>query len=68
MTQTTSELVKYLSELHLPTIKGCFQEEAENARRASLSHEKYLHQVMEREVEERLIFPRFVGHGERIVY
>ena len=53
MTQTTSELVKYLSELHLPTIKGCFQEEAENARRASLSHEKYIHQVMEREVEER---------------
>jgi DNA replication protein DnaC len=50
---TTPELVKYLTELRLPTVKGCFQEEADNARRASLSYEKYLLQVMERELEDR---------------
>ena len=50
---TTLELLKYLKELHLPTIKGCFQQEADNARRASLSYEKYLHQVVEREIEDR---------------
>jgi len=51
--KTTSELVKYLSELHLPSVKACFQQEADNARRSSLSYEQYLHQVMERELEER---------------
>lgn len=53
MTTTTPELEKYLSELHLPTVRRCYQQEADNARRASLSYEKYLHQVMERELEER---------------
>lgn len=53
MTAATVELVKYLTELHLPTVRGCFQQEADNARRSSLSHERYLHQVMEREIEDR---------------
>jgi len=53
MKTTTPELVQYLTELHLPTVKGCFGEEADSARRASLSYEQYLHQVMERELEDR---------------
>lgn len=53
MTTTTPELVGYLTELRLPTVKRCYHEEADNARRQSLPHEKYLHQVMEREIEER---------------
>jgi DNA replication protein DnaC len=50
---TTCELGGYLTELHLPTVRGCFQQEADNARRDSLSYEKYLQQVMERELEDR---------------
>ena len=52
-TTATPELVGYLTELRLPTVKRCYHEEADNARRQSLSHEKYLHPVMEREIEER---------------
>ena len=50
---TTVELIKYLTELHLPTVKGCYHEQAEDARRSSFSYEMYLHQVMEREIEDR---------------
>jgi DNA replication protein DnaC len=53
MTTAVAELTTYLGELHLPTVKRCFQQEAVNARRASLSYEQYLSQVVEREIEER---------------
>ena len=46
-------LKEYLKELHLPTIRRCYEEEAEHARRDSLSHEEYLQALVEQEVEER---------------
>ena len=37
-----------LKELHLLTVRECYQEQAEMARRESLSHEHYLSEVIER--------------------
>ncbi len=47
------ELLKCLKTLHLPTIRECYQEQAEEARREELSYEHYLLEVMEREREVR---------------
>jgi DNA replication protein DnaC len=42
-----------LKELHLPTVRACYQEQADQARRESLSYEQYLAELMEREREVR---------------
>ena len=47
------ELTRCLKELHLPTVRECYEEQAELARRESLSYEHYLLELMEREREER---------------
>jgi len=52
-TQVKTQLSQTLKELHLPMVRECYQEQAEMARRESLSHEHYLSEVMEREVEAR---------------
>jgi DNA replication protein DnaC len=52
-TQTHQELADHLKALHLPTIKGCYQEQAELARRESLSYEQYLLELVTRECEIR---------------
>jgi DNA replication protein DnaC len=43
----------YLKELHLPTVKSCYAEQADLARQNSLSYEQYLLELIEREREVR---------------
>jgi DNA replication protein DnaC len=47
------EFMQCLKELHLPTVRACYEEEADRARREGLSYERYLCEVMERELEAR---------------
>jgi DNA replication protein DnaC len=51
--QLHTELSQYLKELHLPTVRELYTEQAEVARRESLSHEHYLFELVEREIEVR---------------
>ena len=46
-------LIECLKELHLPTVRACYEEEADRARREGLIYEYYLAEVMEREREVR---------------
>ncbi len=46
-------LIKCLKELHLPTVRACYEEQADQARQESLTYEYYLAEVMEREREVR---------------
>ena len=48
-----TSLSKCLKELHLPTVRACYEEEAERARQETLAYEHYLAEVMEREREVR---------------
>jgi DNA replication protein DnaC len=43
----------YLKELHLPTVKSCYAEQADLARQDSLSYEQYLLELMQKEREVR---------------
>ncbi|KKL66304.1 hypothetical protein LCGC14_2146310, partial [marine sediment metagenome] len=47
------ELTDCLKELHLPTVRECYNEQADLARRESLSYEQYLLELVEREREVR---------------
>ena len=42
-----------LKELHLPTVRACYEQEANQARQESITYEYYLAEVMEREREVR---------------
>ena len=44
-----SELTDCLRELHLPTVRECYREQADMARRESLGYEAYLLSTVERE-------------------
>jgi DNA replication protein DnaC len=46
-------LVEHLKELHLPTMRGCFEESARRAEKETLSYEQYLLELTEREVQTR---------------
>jgi len=46
-------LVKYLKELRLPTIRSCFAELARQAEQETLSYERYLLALIERELQAR---------------
>jgi len=48
-----AELTQSLKSLHLPTIRQCYEEVARQAERETLSYERYLHELVERECEER---------------
>ena len=48
-----SILIGFLKELHLPTIRDCFEEQARLALKESLSYERYLLEVSERECAAR---------------
>ena len=52
-TEINARLVPHLKELRLPTIRGCYEEEADAARRESLSYERYLLELIEHEQEVR---------------
>ena len=46
-------LLGHLTELHLPTVRECYEEAARRAERETLSYEQYLWEVMGRECEQR---------------
>ena len=48
-----SELTDCLKQLHLPTMRECYLEQADMARQESLSYEAYLMSLVEREREVR---------------
>jgi DNA replication protein DnaC len=48
-----SDLTGRLKDLHLPMFRECYQDEAELARRESLSYEQYLLELVEKECEAR---------------
>ena len=48
-----SALLEVLRELHLPTVRACYEEEANRSRRETLSYEQYLFEVMSTEQETR---------------
>lgn len=48
-----AELTQSLRYLHLPTVRQCYEEVARQAERESLSYERYLHELVQRECEER---------------
>lgn len=47
-------LTQNLRHLHLPTIRECYEDVARQAERETLSYERYLHEVVQRECDERL--------------
>ena len=48
-----TELAPYLRELHLPAFRECYQDEADLARRESLSYERYLLELAIKESASR---------------
>jgi DNA replication protein DnaC len=48
-----TELAEALKTLRMPTIKVCYREEADAARRESLTYERYLLEIIRREREQR---------------
>lgn len=53
VTSDKAALVKHLKELRLPTIRGCFEELARQAEQETLSYERYLLALVERELQMR---------------
>ncbi len=53
MSDDNKSLIDSLKQLHLPTVRERFVEEADHARQESLSHENYLLSLMGQELEER---------------
>ena len=48
-----ADLTQNLKNLRLPTIRECYEEVARQAEREQLSYERYLHELVQRECEER---------------
>jgi len=48
-----TELTQHLKDLHLPTIRECYAEQADKARKEDLAHERYLLELARRESEVR---------------
>jgi DNA replication protein DnaC len=48
-----AQLTDNLKELHLPAMRGCFEEQARQAQQESQSYERYLLGLTEREIETR---------------
>lgn len=46
-------LIGHLKELHLPTVRQCYEETARRAEQETLSYEQYLLEVISRECEQR---------------
>ena len=46
-------LLETLKQLHLPTMRACFEEAAQRAEKETLSYEQYLLELAERECESR---------------
>lgn len=52
MTDTRTEM--YLKQLHMPSIRRCYQDTAETARKEYWSYEQYLQELLKQECEMRL--------------
>jgi len=50
---SAAELAMMLRELKLPAMRDCYEQQAEEARRESLSFEQYLESLIRREIEQR---------------
>ena len=50
----TERLTAYLRELHLPTLRECFEELAQRALQESSSYQQYLLELVERECQARV--------------
>jgi DNA replication protein DnaC len=48
-----AELTQHLKDLHLPTIRECFPEQSDKARKEELAYERYLLELARRESEVR---------------
>ena len=46
-------LIEHLKDLHLPTVRECYEDTARRAERETLSYEQYLLEVISRECEQR---------------
>ena len=53
MGQVRTALEENLKELHLPAMRGCFEETARRAEKETFSYEQYLLELAERECEQR---------------
>ncbi len=51
--ERTTRLAQTLKRLRLPTVRACYEEQADLARREALSYEHYLLELVERECETR---------------
>ena len=51
--ERTARLAETLKRLRLPTVRACYEEQADLARREALSYEHYLLELVERECEVR---------------
>jgi DNA replication protein DnaC len=47
------QILDYLKQLHMPTIRGCFEQIAEQARKESISYEQFLVELLKLECEAR---------------
>jgi DNA replication protein DnaC len=52
-TDFKDQLTNHLRDLHLPAVRRCFEETARQAERETLSYERYLFELIERECQER---------------
>ena len=46
-------LDRHLRDLHLPTVRECYEPSARRAEAETLSYERYLLELVEREAEDR---------------
>jgi len=53
VTEVRPALMGHLRDLHLPTVRECYEETARRAERETLSYEQYLLEVISRECEQR---------------
>jgi DNA replication protein DnaC len=53
MAEVRPALIGHLKELHLPTVRDCYEDTARHAEREMLSYEQYLLEVISRECEQR---------------
>jgi DNA replication protein DnaC len=47
------QILDYLKQLHMPTIRGCYEKMAEQARKESFSYEQFLVELLKLECEAR---------------
>ena len=53
MLNTRDQIIHHLKQLHMPTLRGCYEQMAEQARKESFSYEQYLLELIKLECEGR---------------